>query len=313
MRFVLLYFFTFGLINNALGEDRASTKDTLQFIVIGDWGTPDSEAQKQVAAQMNKLAASTRIDFITTTGYNFYYKGVLSVADPLWRNTFENIYSLPALKKIPWYVTLGNHDYMGNIYAQIEYGKSHVNWILPHTYYSSEFKIGKHASVSFLFLDTNPFLEEYQLSPDLYYHIEAQNTSAQLNWMNKTLDESHATWRIAIGHHPVYSAGLHGDTEELKHVLPQLFEQHNVQAYFAGHDHHLEHYQLAGTTHYFISGSGSRPRTVAKRKYSQFVESSLGFAHVVLDNTCMQLRFINEKGKELYRTRIAVDKGKQCS
>jgi tartrate-resistant acid phosphatase type 5 len=312
LRFFGILLAIFGLIGHATGDVQENAKGSLEFIVLGDWGTPDSEGQKLVAAQMDKLAESTPIDFIVTTGDNFYGKGVQSVDDPLWESTFENVYSLPALKNIPWYVTLGNHDYMGNIHAQIEYGKGRVNWILPRTYYSKEFKIDEHASVLILFLDTSPFLEEYRATPDLYPHIEEQDIDEQIKWMDSTLIESSNTWRIAVGHHPVYSVGPHGDTKELKNVLPQLFEQQKVQAYFAGHDHHLEHYQLVGTTHYFISGGGSRPRRVSKRNYSQFAASSLGFTHVQVDDTCMRVRFINEEGKELYKTSIVVNNKVQC-
>jgi len=302
----------FGAFHGATGEPKGSDKESLQFIVIGDWGTQGSEGQKLVAAQMEILAATRSIDFIVTTGDNFYNEGVNSVDDPLWRSTFEDIYSQPALKDIPWYVTLGNHDYRGNIYAQIEYGKTHKNWILPHSYYSRDFRIDDQTEVRILFLDTNPFLEEYESRPDIYHHIEEQDTGAQNSWMYNVLNDSDVVWRIAVGHHPVYSAGYHGGTTALKNVFPKLFEQQKVQAYFAGHDHHLEHHRLVGRTNYFISGGGSRVRKVSDRKYSKFATSSLGFVHVELDNTCMNVSFINEKGEELYQTRQSFDNGTQC-
>ena len=300
---LIIFLLVFSLTISACSKDQASSKDSVGFIVIGDWGTPGSEGQKLVAAQVNELAASTPIDFIVTTGDNFYMRGVQSIDDPLWLNTFENIYSLPAIKSIPWYVSLGNHDHMGNIYAQIEYGKKHANWIMPEAYYSKQFKIDKNDSVHILFLDTSPFLEEYRATPDDYPNLMKQDIKAQIRWLDKTLEESKNTWKIAVGHHPVYSAGAHGDTEELKNVLPELFERQKVDAYFAGHDHHLEHYQLVGLTHHFISGGGSRVRGVSERKHRQFAKSSLGFAHVLLDKKCMQVSFINEEGEELYSTR----------
>ncbi len=312
LRVSLILLLVFGPINRAAAEDQSSPVDAVQFIVIGDWGTPNSAGQKKVAVQMDRLASRVPIDFIVTTGDNFYMKGVQSVDDPLWQTTFEKIYSLPALKNIPWYVTLGNHDYMGNIHAQIAYAQSHDNWNLPQTYYSTEFKIDSETSVRFLFLDTSPFLEEYTARPGFYRHIGSQDKLAQLRWMDKTLTQSNATWHIAVGHHPVYSSGRHGDTNSLKDVLSPLFEREKVQAYFAGHDHHLEHYQLVGSTHYFISGGGSRIRAVSKSNASEFAASSLGFAHVILDKACMQVRFINEKGVQLYQTGIPAGGGESC-
>ncbi|MFT5133731.1 MAG: tartrate-resistant acid phosphatase type 5 [Gammaproteobacteria bacterium] len=309
---IIVILLSLGNISNSFGDVQSSNEDNLQFIVIGDWGTPRSNGQKLVAAQLDKLAAATSIDFIISTGDNFYMKGVKSVEDPLWKNAFEEIYSLPALKNIPWYVSLGNHDYMGDFRAQIEYGESHANWILPQNYYSKDFNIGTQASVRFLFLDTVPFFKEYRVRPNVYHHIEAQDSAEQLRWMNTALKESDATWKIAVGHHPVYSAGPHGDSEELKKVLPQMFEQQKVHAYFAGHDHHLEHYRSMEATHYFISGAGSRPRKISKRRHSEFAVKSLGFAHVILDKMCMQVRFINEEGTELYRSNTSSIIGNQC-
>ena len=85
-----------------------------------------------------------------------------------------------------------------------------------------------------------------------------------------------------------------------------------MNAYFAGHDHHLEHYQLVGTTHHFISGGGSRTRAVSQRKHRQFAASSLGFAHVLLNANCMEVRFINEEGEQVYQAKIAADKKNHC-
>lgn len=37
------------------------------------------------------------------------------------------------------------------------------------------------------------------------------------------LQASSATWRIVVGHHPVFSTGEHGSTPELvEHILPLL-------------------------------------------------------------------------------------------
>jgi tartrate-resistant acid phosphatase type 5 len=291
-----------GVTSIANCEEQYSKQEVLRFIVLGDWGTPGAKGQKLVAQQMDKVAANVDIDFIATTGDNFYMKGVQSIDDPLWENSFENIYSLPNIKDIPWYVSLGNHDHMGNLYAQIDYAKEHTNWILPDTYYSKVLKINENSDLRILFLDTSPFIEEYRSTPDYYPNLMKQDRQTQVQWLEDTLSNTDNTWNIAIGHHPVYSVGPHGDSEELKNILPELFERQQLDAYFAGHDHHLEHHHLVGRTHHFISGGGSRIRGISKRKNRQFAASSLGFALVTVDANCMQVSFINEKGKQLYRT-----------
>ncbi len=309
---LILSCLSFGVSTEVVDGSPAEDNTSLQFIVIGDWGTPGSEGQKLVAAQMNALAASSPVAFIVTTGDNFYERGVQSTDDSLWRTTFENIYSLPALKDIPWYVTLGNHDYRGDIQAQIEYSKNHPNWNLPGTYHTRDFKVNGQTSVRILFLDTNPFIKRYRSRPDIYYRIGEQDAGAQIKWMKETLGDSDALWKIAVGHHPVYSAGHHGNNPDLQDLLPGLFEQYKVQAYFAGHEHHLEHSRSAGHTRYYISGGGSRSRPVSKPEHSRFATSSLGFAHVTLDSVCMQVSFINERGEELYQTRQSFDSVNRC-
>ncbi|MFQ5660284.1 MAG: purple acid phosphatase family protein [Gammaproteobacteria bacterium] len=286
-------------------DSARSDAQRLQFIVIGDWGMRGSRHQRQVATQMERLAASTPVDFIVSTGDNFYPKGVNSTDDPKWQSNFENVYALPHLKAIPWYVVLGNHDYLGDFRAEIDYGRHHANWILKHNYYEAEFNLGRDATVQLLFLDTNSFIKKYRNRPDIYHHIESQDTVAQLAWLEKKLTESRHLWRLAFGHHPVFSSGRHGDTDDLKAVLPGLFSRYGVNAYFAGHDHHLEHIKADGPTHYFISGGGGAwTRAVKRSAHSRFSQRSLGFAHVLLDRRCLRVRFINADGEELYRTAI---------
>lgn len=282
-----------------------SEDESLQFIVIGDWGMQGNKQQYQVAAQMERLAAKETIDFIVSTGDNFYPRGVKSSVDPLWKTSFEDVYSGPHLKQVPWYIVLGNHDYLGEIYAEIEYGNEHDNWILENNYYEKKFSLAKNSLVQFLMLDTSAFIKAYHARPDLYHHIQSQDPVFQVKWLKGKLQETNTVWRIAFGHHPIYSSGSHGGSKELQTALAGVFNKHYIDVYFAGHDHHLEHIKGIGPTHYFISGGGgAKIRRVDAGEYSLFSASSLGFAHVVLDKRCMRVRFINEVGKELYRVAI---------
>lgn len=280
-------------------------QQSIQFIVIGDWGMQGNEDQKQVALQMDRLAAKFSIDFIVTTGDNFYPFGVQSTDDPLWQTNYEDVYSLPHIKEIPWYVTLGNHDYFGDFQAEIAYAKEHAKWILPTNYYAKDIISNNKHLVKMLFVDSNPYIHEYLNRPDLYHHIETQDTDKQTKWLKKEISDDSPIWKIIFAHHPLYTSGAHGETVELKQAWAGLFKQYNVHAYFSGHDHHLEHIKTAGPTHYFISGGGGAGiRRVGSSTHTLFSLSSHGFAHVVLDQLCMRVRFINQKGEELYRTVI---------
>lgn len=281
----------------------ADTQGRLSFLVIGDWGKQGNRPQKRVAAAMDDLAARTRVDFIVSTGDNFYPAGVKSPHDPLWRKTFEEVYGLPHLKVLPWYVSLGNHDYLGDVRAEIAYGRIHPRWHLPAPYYTHSFSAGGPLAQLF-FLDTNAFIAYYRARPDRYNRIDAAGSGEQLDWLRRQLRESRAVWKIVIGHHPVYSSGFHGDTEELKTLLPPLFGQFGVQAYFSGHDHDLEYYRPQGGTAYIVSGGGSGHRWIWSRRGGRFSAATSGFVHVALDRESMTVRFLDEQGRELYRRTI---------
>ena len=62
--------------------------------------------------------------------------GVQNETDPLWSSAYKNVYTSPHLQ-IPWYVILGNHDYIQNEQAQIDYykNKRDSRWTMPdHVY-----------------------------------------------------------------------------------------------------------------------------------------------------------------------------------
>jgi tartrate-resistant acid phosphatase type 5 len=288
-----------------MAGDVNSHDGKLSFIVIGDWGMHGSRGQKRVAAAMDALAARTRIDFIISTGDNFYPAGVYGVDDPLWKRSFINVYNLPHLRTLPWYVTLGNHDYLGDIHAEMEYAQNNPRWHLPATYYQQAYSSDPPLA-RFFFLDTNAFIDKYHARPGRYHHINEQDPAAQLQWLRGELQHSTAVWKIAVGHHPVYSSGRrHGDTEKLKKALPPLFEEFGVQAYFSGHDHILEYYRPQGRTGYIISGAGAAHRTLRQRRYSLFAASTTGFVHVALARDNMTVRFIDADGNELYKYSVA--------
>lgn len=59
----------------------------------------------------------------------------------------------------------------------------------------------------------------------------------QLDWLERTLASTDATWRIVALHHPPYSSGWHGSATDVREAFQPIFERYGVQLVLAGHDH----------------------------------------------------------------------------
>jgi acid phosphatase len=165
---------------------------------------------------------------------------------------------------------------------------------MPTRYYRCTEQIDDTTAADFFYLDTDPMKR-----------METKSVDAQMAWLEKALADSKAPWKIAIGHHPIYSGGEHGDTPYLvKHVLP-LFEKHGVQVYFNGHDHDLQHLQ-AGNIALFCTGAGSKPRTTTKTPHTVFAQGSCsGFVAVTLQARSMRVQMIDDHGAVLHTADVA--------
>jgi tartrate-resistant acid phosphatase type 5 len=278
----------------------AKEKDAFVFFIIGDWGRNGEFNQKDVAAAMKRTATLFEPSFIISTGDNFYSDGVASIYDPQWNKSYENIYTGNDLQ-IDWWVVLGNHDYRGNPQAEIDYSKISRRWRMPARYFTNvhELKSGKKAR--FIYTDTSPFVKKYHKEPLKYSDLTKEDTNKQMNWIDSVLAASNEEWKFVIGHHPVFSTGKHGNTQELIDILKPKMEKHGVQAYFCGHDHDLQHQKLQGSEiDYFVSGAGSEVREVVSNDMTKFAQNTAGFAMVVLKENKYVLYFINKNANVIY-------------
>jgi ribosomal protein L31 len=283
----------------------ASTDDGLHFLIVGDWGRNGEYHQKDVARMMDRAGRQLDIEAVISVGDNFYPNGVASTLDPHWNVSFESIYSGHSLF-VPWIVALGNHDYRGSVQAQIDYTKVSRRWIMPGRYFVRSFE-EDGVSVDIIVIDTNPFQTDY-LSDTTgeYGDVSQQDTAVQKRWLDSVLTKSTATWKIVIGHHPMYTGGKRkGKTEDMIRSFKDVFDKHGVHAYFAGHEHDLQHHYNGSGTHYFVSGAGSEVRPTGLLPNALFARSVQGFATAVLSSSDMVVQFIDYTGTVLYSTRIS--------
>ncbi len=308
---VVLILTTFTIVlaqqktNNPSKSLNIPQDDVLNFYVIGDWGRYGGHHQAEVATQMDKYAAQFDPEFIISTGDNFYTNGVASTQDPQWNLSFESIYNKGGITCL-WYPILGNHDYLGNPQAQIDYSKISRKWSMPDRYYTNVQKIDKNTTARFVYIDTNPFVERYHKA-NKYSDLALQDTAKQWKWIDSVLANSKEDWKIVVGHHPVYSSSKkHGGQPELQKKLIPLLEKYGVQMYFCGHDHDLQYQKPEGSkVDYIVSGAGSETRDMGIDKNTIFAKDISGYVAVSLTNNKAILYFIDYKGNVIYNfTRV---------
>jgi acid phosphatase len=300
---VLLLIF-FCLPVNAQSSSVKHFPDSLNFLVISDFGGQGGKIQRDVAAQLGQIAELEKSKFVITGGDNYHQNGVPNARDPRWKNEYEDIYSAPSLM-IPWYASLGNHDYLGSVEAEIEYTQISKRWKMPNRYYTHTEKINDTTDILFVHIDTSPLITEYR-NNDSTYHVLGQDIHKQLRWIDSVLASSHALWKIVVGHHPIYSSvGNHGNTKELIDDVLPLLQKYGVRIYLCGHEHFLQ-YLVHGAINFFVCGGGSVSRPVSDREDVKFGIGSPGFLSMTLTSESAKAVYFDDKGKSLYSTTITI-------
>ena len=266
----------------------------LPFIVLGDWGRAGADEQRDVGVTMGRAAAQSGSQFTLNVGDNFYENGVGSVDDPQWLDSFERIYTDPALST-PWHSILGNHDYRGSVEAQLAYRGS-ARWRMPARYYARSETLPDGTRVDFFHIDTSPFVVAYRGTK---VRIDGQDTAVQLRWLDGALAASTATWRIVVGHHPVYTTtGGKRDTPELIGQIEPVLQRHRVPLYVGGHVHNLQETDVGGVR-YVTSGAGSKLGRVGSVARAGFAEERHGFVVARLSRDALALQYMDVGGQVL--------------
>jgi acid phosphatase len=181
---------------------------------------------------------------------------------------------------------LGNHDYMDNPLAQIQF-TTHPNntmnlWHMPSNHYKVTHPSGL---ADLFFMDTNGCQGHVQRS----HPGTIDNLVSQMQWLNEEMHQSAAQWKIVLGHHPMYNKGNgHGPVANClreehytrlvrprgRYALPDEFEevqargfgmenvvcQHTRTIYLSGHEHVFQHHHAKGVQHVVCGNSGAELR-----------------------------------------------------
>lgn len=254
------------------------------IVAFGDFGT-GSTHQHDVARAIARRHAETPFQFGMTMGDNFYVCGVRGVSDQKWETHWEALYTPLG---IPFYASLGNHDYghppamcpgMGaSPRAEIERTEHSRSWRMPAHYYT--FAAGP---ARFVAIDTEGW------------------NDGQLAWVEKTLaaaaKEPGIKWRIVYGHHPIFTSGMHINERRisvLRRQLLPLLKTYKVDLFIAGHDHDMEHLRVDGME-FLICGSGGAALRKVRHKQPQsiFTATEYGFLDLSIEDRRITAKLFN--------------------
>jgi tartrate-resistant acid phosphatase type 5 len=290
-------------------------KPALRFIVTGDAGSTHSQLRDGMLAVMKRMP----VDAIILVGDNFYPCGVTGTADPQWTKITQHF----GPTNLPVYAILGNHDYGdqqqrgGPDYwtcghpdpqAEVEATGKIGKWQMPARNYTLHSPFAE-----FVMIDTQPLALDFPKG-----YGGSVGADGEKAWAGSALDGMHAHWRIVVGHHTIFSSGVHGRTNNatqtrLRELLP-LFRKDHVDLYICGHDHDMEllgDLQRGPTSDplFLVSGAGSgtseiRPRRTSVNEpptiYPAFpMTQVLGFAVLEMDATHLTITFFDHTGKQI--------------
>ncbi|KAG6401839.1 hypothetical protein SASPL_138707 [Salvia splendens] len=314
---LLMPCFSLRLPNNAVELSRIKHRskrydDSISFLAVGDWGRNGNFNQSIVATQMGYVGKKLGIDFVVSTGDNFYDDGLKGEDDRAFKTSFSNIYTAKSLRK-PWFSVLGNHDYQGNVEAQLSPAlkKRDKRWNCKRNF------ILEAGSADIFFVDTTPFVQKYFDNPKKQV-FDWRNVlprdrymSSTLKNMNVSLEHSKAPWKIVVGHHTIRSIGYHGDTQEMiDHFLP-ILEAHKVDMYINGHDHCLQHLSNERGSMQFLTSGGGSKAWKNKIHYGLHNDSSMHFYHdgqgflsVEIARDKAKLEFYDVSGRTIHRFKL---------
>ncbi|XP_068664061.1 purple acid phosphatase 17-like [Aristolochia californica] len=279
---------------------------SVSFLVVGDWGRRGKFNQTLVAYQMGVIGEKLDINFVISTGDNFYDDGLTGIDDPAFEESFMSIYTAESLNK-RWYNVLGNHDYRGDAVAQLSPFLREIDsrWLCLRSF------LVNTEIAEFFFVDTTPFVKKYFTDPEDHVYDwrdvlpREEYIANVLKDLEAALKESQAKWKIVVGHHTIRSVSHHGDTEEIVDLLLPMLRAHNVDFYVNGHDHCLQRISDTESSIQFLtSGGGSeawRGDMKSNREGLEFFYDGQGFMYVGMTEADVNIVFYDVFGTVLHQ------------
>ena len=209
---------------------------SIKFAVIGDSGR-GWQPQYDVATQMVAYRQRFPFAFVLMAGDNIY-EGPATAED--YRLKFEEPYRALLEAGVRFYAVLGNHDDP----QQVNYKPFNMNGDRYYTFTPPVDALTRwDTRVRFFALDSTNLDRE------------------QLRWFEHEVTQSRAEWKIALLHHPLYTAGRYGlAARRQRYTLESSFVNGGIDVVFSGHEHIYQRSQLQNGVLYFVTGGAGSLR-----------------------------------------------------
>ena len=223
--------------------------------------------------------------------------GVQSIDDPELQDSFLTPFKPFLETEIPFYLTVGNHDYKGDPAVYLEVAKDYPSIYHPSNFYTKQF--GK---LCFFALDTTIF-------DKLYYFYKR---GSQIRWLAEEVErmKDQCEFSIAVAHHPLFSSG---DRDRANPQLAIFLENYvfgTFDIYITGHNHVLADEGDHKKTLQLISATGALPGgSPLETDKGKFNIETPGYLRMTIDGNTARYEFISAEDNEILWSNIKVGSG----
>lgn len=214
----------------------------VRLIALGDSGKGKGKSRQfSISSALNLLYAEKTFESgILLLGDNLDCNSddAANVEDAS-RRSFEKPFADLLTEGVPFYAVLGNHDNNPLIREfELKYPLFHME---GHRYYSKLFGDG--------------LMETFMLDSNTLYSKESE--PEQIAWLERSLAESKAAWKVVVLHNPVYTtAKRHPSDPHMIEKLEPIFRKYGVSIVLQGHNHLYERLSPIQGITYITAGSG---------------------------------------------------------
>ena len=275
---------------------------------IADTGTGDMN-QRLVGKGLSELVKNKDIKFCLLGGDNFYENGCSDKNDPQFKTAFEIPYKhIP--NDIKFFGCLGNHciHHPNGHNAQFDYSEQSIEkdmkFVLPHHFYD----FGKRGLFRVFVIDSN--LED----------MNEKLKKEQSRTISKKIRESKEPWKILMCHHPLMSAGDHGNMKEPHSTYLKNIIKNGIDLICSGHDHLQCCIQMkiknknviqvvngAGAKPYLDGDDYVHPEYINDKRGCKLLHfnTELGYCMFDMKPKSLKIHYFNQNNNELFSHKIS--------